>query len=173
MSGPTLHDMAEQYRKLLDAALSEVDPETGEMADAFDVALRAIEDSIERKVDGYSYVREALEAWAGRLTKDATRLVKRAKTVAGRIERMENELRDAFVLGKLSRVDGERCSVTVKAPASAVDVFAVALIPPELMRTPDPPAPEPNKVEIAKRLKAGQEVPGARMKEGRRAVLWA
>jgi hypothetical protein len=40
-----------------------------------------------------------------------------------------------------------------------------ALIPVEFLRTPPPPAPEPDKTAIAAAIKAGREVPGAHVEQ--------
>ena len=49
-----------------------------------------------------------------------------------------------------------------KNPPSVV-IEDEILIPAELMVTPDPPPKRPNKVAIGAKLKAGEDVPGARL----------
>lgn len=46
---------------------------------------------------------------------------------------------------------------------AAVDVFEPALLPAQFMRQPEPPLPAPDKTAIKDALKAGQDVPGARL----------
>lgn len=46
---------------------------------------------------------------------------------------------------------------------AAVEIYDDKQIPAQFMTTPKPPEPKPSKTEIAKAIKAGIEVPGARI----------
>lgn len=176
MTGPALHELAADYRRVLEAALTSPSvTETGELDDEFERALSACEGAIEAKVDGYGYVREALVSMAQRLVNEEKRLSERRAKLERKVERLEESLRQAFTTAKLKRVDGARWSVAVRAPPQVVEIYAPESVPRECYRQPPtPPIPPavPDKAAIAKALKMGVEVPGCRLKDGKRAVSW-
>lgn len=61
----------------------------------------------------------------------------------------------------VTRVERAAMVLRLQANPPSVEILDETLIPPELMRHPDPPAPTPMKREIAAKLKAGEAVPGA------------
>jgi hypothetical protein len=45
----------------------------------------------------------------------------------------------------------------------SIEVFDESMVPAVYMNVPEPPAPKPDKAAIRRAIKAGQDVPGARI----------
>jgi hypothetical protein len=56
----------------------------------------------------------------------------------------------------------------VRENPAAVEVYEPGLIPQQFMRQPEPPPPSPDKTAIKDALKAGKDVPGCRLTQGKR-----
>jgi len=61
------------------------------------------------------------------------------------------------------------CKIAKKPPA--VQIAADAVIPPQYMRTPPAPAPQPDKTAIKKALQAGESIPGVALVAGYRLAI--
>ena len=71
----------------------------------------------------------------------------------------------------IKRIECPQFVMAVKASPPAVDVFDAAQVPAEFMRQPELPPAAPDKVAIRDALKAGQDVPGARLVTGQRLEI--
>lgn len=63
-----------------------------------------------------------------------------------------------------NKIEGQLYSISKRKPVQVVNIFDEKLIPVDFVKIPEP-KPMIQKAEIGKALKAGQEVPGAELKE--------
>jgi hypothetical protein len=71
----------------------------------------------------------------------------------------------------VQKIEGPRFKITIRSNPEAVDVFDAAQVPAAFMRQPEPPPPSPDKTAIKAALKAGTDVPGARLTQGQRLAV--
>ena len=172
--------MSAQYRRLLDTAASPeaVEPGEesveGEVTDEFCAALERIEGALADRVDGYGYVRVGLLNRAKELHDEEDRLYRRRVRLERRVEQLEERLCEGLRVAGLPKVEGARWTATLPKPPRKVEVYDPAALPRELFRpVPEPREPQPDKAEIAKALKKGLPVPGARLVDGVSSLRWS
>lgn len=158
MTNVTLYALADQLAHTLD----QIDPETGELPEGFS-DLRELVAHKGAAVAAYICQREfEAEAMAARLKE----IDKRIKAQRSRNERLREYLLWNMQRVGMTEIRSEDLLLSVKRfpeRDEAVDIFDERQIPAAFVVTPEPPAPRPDKVAIRKAIKAGEEVPGARL----------
>lgn len=113
----------------------------------------------------------SLDALADAIKAEEQRLAQRRRAVEARGERLRRYVRDAMQLAGVTRIDGPRFALSLRAGAERVVIDHVEQLPAGYLRMPPPPPPEPDKPTIAAALKAGMDVPGARLERGAPTLL--
>jgi hypothetical protein len=72
---------------------------------------------------------------------------------------------------EVQRIECPHFRLAIQAKPPSVDVYEPGLLPAQYMRTPEAPPPAPDKKAIADAIKAGEEVPGARLVQGTRLAI--
>jgi hypothetical protein len=126
---------------------------------------------IERKIEDYGYVIRNLRAPALAIDEEIKRLQDRKKAIEKRADKVEYWLFHNMETAGISRVECPLFTIALQDNPPSVDVFDESLLPAEFLRHPAPPPPAPDKKAIAAAIKAGQEVPGAVLKQGKRLVI--
>ena len=72
---------------------------------------------------------------------------------------------------QIEKIECPLFKVAIQKNPAAVDIFDALSIPADYMTTPKPPAPAPDKAKIKDAIKAGQEVPGARLTQSTRLSI--
>ena len=162
----SLYTIQTQYQAQL-AALNELDLDPVTFSDTLDGMQGDVQDKL-RAVIAWGLDQSVLAAG----TKEA------AKRVADLCAAREKKAQWAFDyalqamqatgIGEVST--DEFAAKVAKKPAS-VNVLDAALIPPSLMRTPEPAPPQPDKASIAAVMKAGGVVPGCELVQGYRLAV--
>jgi hypothetical protein len=83
-------------------------------------------------------------------------------------ELVRGYLLNTMLYAGIERIDCPHFALAVKANPPAVRIDDARRVPPQFLRTPEPPAPEPDKARIRTALASGQDVPGARLVQTRR-----
>lgn len=155
MNKLTLFDAAQSVRE----SLSAVDPETGELTDAY----TSSRELFERK--GGACVAFAVDESA---QIDAARNMLKAMTeqVAkrqARLDRFHSYMLDCMKNAGITKVsaDGLATATLYENRDESVELDADAVFPPELCNDPKPPAPSKQKIKTA--ILAGEPVAGARI----------
>ena len=155
MNKLTLFDAAQSVRE----SLSAVDPETGELTDAY----TSSRELFERK--GGACVAFAVDESA---QIDAARNMLKAMTeqVAkrqARLDRFHSYMLDCMKNAGITKVsaDGLAAATLYENRDESVELDADAVFPPELCNDPKPPAPSKQKIKAA--ILAGEPVAGARI----------
>ena len=153
----TLYKAAEELQILLD----KVDPDTGEIIEGLDDARQIVAN---KAVNVVAYIKDT-DAKADYLIAAAKDLTERAQKQRKRNEWLKKYLAYHMSSTGITHVSDDAGMFEAKFERErdvAVDVFDAAQIPSEYMRE-IPASEEPNKALIASDLKAGIEVPGARL----------
>jgi hypothetical protein len=93
-------------------------------------------------------------------------LNERKKRIERRIEAKEAIVLSAMERANLKKIEAPDFTVSTRAVPGKVVITDETLIPAEFMRTPEPPAPVPDKKAIGDALKANTEVPGCLLSNG-------
>lgn len=153
----TLYKAAEELQSLLD----QVDPETGEIVDGLDSAREVV---ASKAVNVIAYIKDT-DAKAAYLLAAAKDLTDRANKQKKRNDWLKTYLAHHMAKTGITHVTDESGMFEAKFEPerdTSVDVFDAAQLTSEYMRE-IPATDEPNKVLIASDLKAGIDVPGARL----------
>lgn len=107
-------------------------------------------------------VRET-EAAAGYLVQRASEIAERKARLAGKAERYRNALDRAMECIGLKRIAAAELTIARVNKAPKVVVTDMAVLPEDCIRKKDP---EPNLVEIKRRIKAGEKIAGVELSNG-------
>lgn len=162
----TLFEIAQEYRHITDVMMdSGVDEQT--LADT----LEAEAWPLELKAQNCGFVIRNLAAAADAIKKAERDMAARRKAMEDRANYLLKRLQIAMEIAGVSELSCPHFAIKVKKNPPSVDVFEPGLLPAEFLRQPAPPPAEPDKEAIAQALKDGQDVPGARMVQGKRLEI--
>jgi hypothetical protein len=161
----TLYQASASVRDMLD----QIDPETGEMPEGFDQA-RAI---VATKAQAVAAFVLDTEAQADMVEQHAKRLMDAARSARKRTEWLRQYLQSHMTACGITEIKSD--DGTFKASLSigrdeSVEIFDAAQLPQDYLRE-IPAKYEPDKKLIAKAIKDGYDVPGARLNRKDRLTL--
>lgn len=161
MTALSLYTLSDQVERLLSSDEA-FDPETGELSPALVEALDATKDKAV-SVAAFILNRDAeivaIEEHINKVESRRAHLVTRQEKLR---EYLAANMKRTGIT-EIAANDGTfRAKLYVERDAS-VEVFDEKQIPAQFMTKPKPPEPKPSKAEIGKAIKAGTEVPGARI----------
>lgn len=158
MRALTLYDASEHLSLLLD----QIDPETGEMSEALGAALSKFEGK-SQSIAAYILNQEAT---ADAIDEAIKKLEKRAMGFRKKADSLKQYLQDNMKRAGITQITADDGTFTAKLYRErdvSVEIFESKLIPIAYMRQVPPPEPAPDKNRIKESLKAGTDVPGARL----------
>jgi hypothetical protein len=94
-----------------------------------------------------------------------------AKQVNNKIEKFDEYVSACLERLPDQKIQGEFISIKFRKPPLAVDVFDESQLPIDFIKLPEP-KPQIMKAEIAKALKSGEQVPGARLVDGKKSLIY-
>lgn len=152
-----LFQLTAEYRATCDKLADlDLDPQT--LADT----LEGERWPLEVKAQNVAVVILGLEAQAKAIKERCKALDAMGEAAERRAEHLRNYLADNLRAAEITKVEGDDVVIGWRK-STAVEIEDETQIPAEFMVTPPPPAARPDKTAISKALKAGQEVPGARL----------
>jgi hypothetical protein len=160
MSLPALYELAADYRRALET-LADLDLPEEVVQDT----LEALKGEVEVKATNVAAFVRNLEALAEQIRAAEAQMAARRKAIEARADRVRQYLLTNMQACGITKIESPWFAISIRKNPPAVEIVDEALIPPELMMTPPPPPPKPNKEAIKALLKAGQEVPGARLSQ--------
>lgn len=163
MNSPALYEIARAYRADADR-LAELDLDEQTLADT----LEAIGGALEEKATNVAFVARNLEALASSIKDAEAQMSSRRKALERRAASLREYILRCMRDAGVQRLEGPYLRLTVRANPAAVDVFDASQLPAEYMRRPEPPPPAPDKTAIKDALRAGRDVPGARLTQSQR-----
>lgn len=166
MKSIALYKVTENLADLLD----EIDPETGEMSVELGNALREFEG---KGVSVAAYILNA-EATAKMIHQAAGDMAARAVKFEKRAESLKEYLRINMKRTGILEINSPEFNVKLHIDRdSKVEILDEKQIPAAYMRTPvpKPPVAAPDKTAIAKAIKEGKEVAGAKLVKSDRLTI--
>jgi hypothetical protein len=163
----SLFHLTNQYLQLADKlAAGDFDAET--VADTIEAS--GITDDIAQKAQGLEYVARSAETYLPAIDAEIARLqalkAHRVKVAQG----LRSYLVDNMQRMQIERIDCPMFSISIRSNPAAVDVFDSLQVPSEYRREL-PATSVADKALIKDALKAGKDVPGARLTQGQRLSI--
>lgn len=152
----TLHEISAQHREL--AALVENKEMTAEdVRDTFE----ALEGEMSAKAASLIAVVDNMKSFTASIDDEIKRLQARKKALVNRQDSLRNYLKVNMQQSGISKISCPLFSITLAKGRDTVFIDDEALIPDDYVSVEV--VTKPSKAEIMKALKAGEEVPGARL----------
>jgi hypothetical protein len=168
-----LYELAGQYRALAER-LADMDLDAQTVADTIEAS--GLTDALQEKAQGVELVARAAEMHCPTIDAEIARL----QALKARRQRIAQGLRDYLKLNMeaagIERIECPLFRVTLKKNPPAVEVLDEKALPEHFWVTPEPKPPEPpeprlDKKAIAASIKAGIDVPGARLTQALRLEI--
>ena len=156
MSHLTLFDAAQQVRE----ALHQVDPDTGELSEAYTESRALFE---QKAVACVAYAKEQAASIASASAMLKT-MAEKIDAEEARLDRFKTYLADCMKATGTTEVKHELGLFSAKLHIGrdeSIEIDEGATFPPELCNAPKPPAPSKTAIKAA--IKAGEAVAGARI----------
>lgn len=161
-----LFDIAAEYRQACEVLADlDLDPQT--VADT----LESLSGELEVKAANVVGFTRNLESLAEAIKAEEARMASRRKALESRAANLRSYVLSCMQSAGVQKIEGPRFKIAIRSNPEAVDVFDAAQIPAAFMRQPEPPPPSPDKTAIKAALKAGADVPGARLTQGQRLAV--
>ncbi len=166
----SLFNLTGQYLELAHK-LADLDLDAQTVSDTIESS--GIVDSITEKAQAIEFIARGAESHNAAIDAEIARLValkaRRTKVAQG----LRDYIKRSMEAMQIERIDCPLFAISIRKNPQAVDVFDEAQIPAEFMVTPEPkpPVASPNKKAIAAAIKAGQDVPGAKLVQGTRLAI--
>ncbi|WP_369050473.1 siphovirus Gp157 family protein [Burkholderia gladioli] len=161
MTTLSLYTLSSQVEQLLNDP-NAIDQETGELSAELVEALAMTKD---KGVSVCAYILNQDSTLAAIEVHEAQVAARKAAIVAKQVK-LRAYLADSMKRAGITEIKAHDGTFSAKLHIerdSAVEIFDEKQIPVEFMKTPKPPEPKPSKTEIAKAIKSGKEVPGAKL----------
>jgi len=159
----SLYEIATAFKQDAEK-LADLDLDAQTIADTLD----GLSGDLETKAQGVAYFLKNLEATAASIKQAETDMAARRKALENRAERLRQYVFDSMQVAGIEKISCPHFVIAIKKNPAAVDLFEPGLLPAEFMTKPIPAEPMPDKKLIAAALKAGTDVPGARLQSGLR-----
>ena len=162
----SLYDISAQYRA--DAArLADLDLPAEVVTDTLD----AMSGDLEVKAQNVVMYALNLQASAAAIKEAEEQMAKRRKAIENRAKHMLDYVHGCMETAEAQRIECPYFRLAIQAKPPSVDVYEPGLLPATYMTQPVAPDPAPDKRAIADAIKAGKEVPGARLVHGTRLAI--
>jgi len=159
-----LYAITGQFKEL--SALQETADE--DLAVAIRDTMGAIEAEFQEKALAVSHVILNFDADVAALDREIERLQERKRLVTNRQREIKEYLRENMEAAGMTKISCPLFTITLAKGREVVAIDDEAALPDELMRVKTEIAPD--KTAIAAKLKAGEEVPGARLERGQSSI---
>lgn len=163
MTAVTLYEIAAEYREMV-AALMATDSDEQTIADT----IEGESFPLELKAQNVAYAIKTLQANAEAIKGAEEEMSKRRKALENRAASIKDYLLSCMELAGVQRVECPHFVIKVAANPASVAIDDERQIPADYMKQPETPPPQPDKKAIAEALKAGGDIPGARLVRGKR-----
>lgn len=154
-----------QHELELLADSGEVPPE--QIADT----LAALDGDIREKAVQVAAFTQNMEATATAVREAAKAMLARADRIEKRADSIRQYLLFQMQAAEISKIESPWFTLSVRKNPPAVVIDDDRALPPEFIVQPPPPAPRPDREAIKRALRAGDEVPGARLVQGERIEI--
>jgi hypothetical protein len=161
----TLYDTTAEFRDLLDL-MEQCDEDPDPVHEA---AIQVIVENQVHKVDNFSRFLTHLDSQSDLAAAEIKRLQDRKRAIERRGEQLRAYALRVMEQNGFDRLDGETASLVIRKNPPAVFYHDRDAVPAEFITVKQEMVIDTNRVKAA--LKAGQEVPGAQLAQGRKVVV--
>lgn len=168
MTSVALYTLTGQYLDLADQ-LADLDLDAVTVADTIEAS--GLTDDIAQKATGIEMIARGLEMHTPAIDAEISRLTA-LKT--GRVKKaaaLRQYLLTNMQAANIQKLESPLFKISLQNNPPAVEIYEPGLIPAEYMTKPVAPPPAPDKTAIKAAIKAGTEVPGAKLSQGQRLVV--
>lgn len=130
--------------------------------------LESLTGDIEVKAQNVAFVARNCEALAAQIKDAEKQMAERRKALEARAVRLRDYMLACLLIAGVKKIEGPMLKISVRDNPESVEIFDAAQLPASMMKQPDPPPPSPDKAAIKAAIKAGQDVPGAKLTRGQR-----
>lgn len=163
MNTPSLYTIAHEYRQACDV-LADMDLDEQTLSDT----LESLSGDLEAKALNVAAFLRGLEATAASIKEAEATMKKRREAMERRADSLRAYLLSTMLHTGIRKISGPYLELAVRLKPASVEIEDAAQIPADLLRIPEPKPAEPDKKAIAAAIKAGRDVPGARLAVGER-----
>jgi len=166
MTAVALYQLAAEYRADLET-LADLDLPPEAVADT----LESLGGELQVKAQNVVAFMRNLESTAAAIKEAEASMAARRKAIENRVASLKRYVLDAMQSNGIQRIDCPLFAISIAKNPPAVEIFDERQLPNDYLTDPPPPAPVPDKKLIAQVLKAGHDVPGARLVQGVRLAV--
>ena len=112
-----------------------------------------------------------LDATADAVAEAGKAMLARAERIRKRADSIRNYLLFQLEFAQVTKIECPWFTISIKRNPPAVVIDDEHALPPEFIVQPEPPAPRPDKAAIKDAIKAGRDVPGARLVQSDRLEI--
>lgn len=161
-----LYEIAATYRADAEK-LADMDLDEQTLADT----LEGLGGELEVKAQNVVMFARNLEATAAAIKEAEAQMAARRKAIENRAAGMRAYVMTSMQVANVQKIECPFFKLALQNNPPAVDVFEAATVPSEFWVQAPPPPPALDKKAIAAAIKAGREVPGAKLTQGQRLVV--
>jgi hypothetical protein len=143
----------------------------GEISEDTESQLAKVSEALIQKADQCISWRDKMLMYREHALLKASEIEHIAKKISDKIEKFDEYVLSCVKRLPSQKIEGEFVSIKLRKPAQVVEIYDETQIDVEFIKIPEP-KPMIMKTEIAKALKAGLEVSGARLIEGKQSVIY-
>jgi len=168
----TLLQIDEEISCLLDSIECIPEDELGAIAEATEELQHLVALKL-RKLDAIAHVRASFSFRIDLATAEIKRLQAFKAYCERQMERLDGSVIHAMQVTGQKKIVGDTNKVTLQTAVGKLDIVDADLIPAEYTTTTTVVETTTNTAEIKKALKAGEDVPGARLLDGKEYLKWS
>ena len=162
----SLYSLAAEYQQAAEH-LANLDLDEQTIADT----LEGLAGSLEVKATNVAMFIRNTEALAVQIKEAEAAMAARRKALESRAERIKQYLKHNMEACGIQKIESPYFVLSIAKNPPSVHIEDEKLLPAKFMVTPPAPPPQPDKTAIKEALKAGQDVPGARLNQGTRLSI--
>ena len=160
---PSLYEISAAYRADVEK-LANLELDDATLADT----LEGMGGELEEKAQNVVFFARNLEATAAAIKEAEAQMAARRKALEKRAEGLRRYVFSSMQVAGVTKIECPYFRLAIQNNPPAVDVFEADLIPLEYMVQPETPPMAPDRKAIAKAIKDGKDVPGARLTQTQR-----
>lgn len=168
MTSVALYTLTGQYQQLLDQ-LADLDLDAATVADTIEAS--GLTDEIAQKATGIEMVARSLEVPSTAVRAEIARLTALLQSREKKAAALRQYLLTNMQAANITKLESPLFKISLQNNPPTVEIYEPGLIPAEYMTKPVAPPPAPDKTAIKAAIKAGTEVPGAKLSQGQRLVV--
>jgi len=158
-----LYEIAAEYHQAADI-LRDMDVDEQTAIDTLD----SIKGELEDKCKNVAAVVREMEFGILAMKEAESGISKRREILENRMASFKGYLKHHMEQSGVLKIESPYFTLSIKKNPPSVDIVDESKLPSEFMIVPPPPAPRPDKKRILSDLRAGNEVPGAYLRQGTR-----